>query len=74
MYLPLYALALILCERLHFYYLLMTAERIAVYTVFEISNSSIAPSWISVNQTSKCGSGGDQRILVFCQDNKGVTV
>lgn len=64
------ALELTLCERINFYSLLVTAERVEVYIGFEISNSSIAPGCISVNQTLKCGSSGDQIILVSYQDNK----
>lgn len=64
------AFALSLCERVNFYYLLLTAERVAVHLTFEISNSSIAPGWMSINHLSKCGSSGDQRTLVSYQDNK----
>lgn len=68
------SLALTLCERINFYYLLVMAERVAVYIVFEISNSSIACGWMLVKKHSKRGSSGDQRTLVSYQDNKQITV
>lgn len=63
------ALALILCERMNFYCLLVTAERVAVYVVFGISKF-----FHSTRLDSKCGSSGYLRTLVSYQDKKPLTI